>query len=111
MLERFFMMIKPKNRIKALSIKEPWISQILAGKKTVEFRSWRTSYTGEILLCGSKWPQGPCSGKAVAFCQFGEPSWDCVEGCWAWPILRVRPLEKPFAVQGQPGLFDVLLPS
>ena len=43
--------------MKALSIKEPWATLILEGKKTIETRTWKTNYRGEILLCASKNPK------------------------------------------------------
>ena len=36
--------------MKALSIKEPWASLIVTGKKTIELRTWRTDYRGPILI-------------------------------------------------------------
>ena len=36
--------------MKALSIKEPWSSLIIEGKKTMEIRSWSTHYRGPILI-------------------------------------------------------------
>ena len=40
--------------MKALSIQHPWVDAILAGEKTIEIRSWETSYRGEFLLHASK---------------------------------------------------------
>lgn len=40
--------------MKALSIKQPWASLVAAGHKTVECRTWKTSYRGPILICSSK---------------------------------------------------------
>ncbi len=42
--------------MKALSIKQPWITLILGGQKTIEVRSRNTSYRGDVLLCSSKTP-------------------------------------------------------
>ena len=36
--------------MKALSIKEPWASLIIDGKKTIELRTWRTNYRGLIMI-------------------------------------------------------------
>jgi len=35
---------------KALSIRHPWLELILLGRKTLEIRSWPTSYRGPIYL-------------------------------------------------------------
>lgn len=40
--------------MKALSVKQPWASYIVSGRKTVECRSWPTKYRGELLICSSK---------------------------------------------------------
>lgn len=45
-----------KATIKAISIREPWASLILTGKKTIETRTWKTSYRGPLLLCAAKKP-------------------------------------------------------
>ena len=39
--------------MKTLTIKEPWASLIINGYKTYEFRSWKTSYRGKILIHAS----------------------------------------------------------
>ena len=39
--------------MKALSIKEPWASLIAAGVKSIETRSWQTSYRGELAIHAS----------------------------------------------------------
>ncbi len=36
--------------MKALTIKEPWATLIIEGYKKYEFRSWKTSYRGKILI-------------------------------------------------------------
>lgn len=36
--------------MKALSIKEPWASLIIEGKKTIELRTWSINYRGPILI-------------------------------------------------------------
>ena len=40
--------------MKVLSIKEPWASLIVNGHKCYEFRSWKTKYSGKILIHASK---------------------------------------------------------
>lgn len=36
--------------MKALTIREPWASLIVNGYKEYEFRSWKTTYRGKILI-------------------------------------------------------------
>lgn len=40
--------------MKVISIKQPWASLIVEGYKKFEFRTWKTSYRGEILIHASK---------------------------------------------------------
>lgn len=39
--------------MKVLSLKEPWATLIMAGKKRIETRSWKTRYRGPLLLHAS----------------------------------------------------------
>lgn len=39
--------------LKALSVRQPWACFIENGEKTVECRSWSTSYRGRLLICAS----------------------------------------------------------
>jgi len=104
--------------MKALSIKEPWISKIANGKKTIETRTWRTAYRGRILLVGSKQPKGVYSGLAVCTAKIV----DCrlmnkedaeaaccpyVPGLYAWMLEDVIKLEDPFPVKGSLGIYEI----
>lgn len=40
--------------MKALSVRQPWASLIVAGKKTLEVRSRRTTHRGPIVICSSR---------------------------------------------------------
>lgn len=40
--------------MKAISIKQPFASLILEGKKTIETRTWKTDYRGPLLICAGK---------------------------------------------------------
>lgn len=106
--------------MKALSIREPWASLILSGKKTIETRTWKTKYRGKILLCASKKPVSWISGKAFAVAELIEcrPMLvdDEVKACcesywnaWSWIFENVKPI-SPFPVKGMLGLFEVDVP-
>ena len=43
--------------MKALSIQQPWAQLIAEGLKTVELRSWKTPYRGQLLICASARPE------------------------------------------------------
>ncbi len=107
--------------MKALSIRQPWASLIARGEKTIEVRSWSTSYRGPLLICaGAKRhgcdPTGVClalvdlvdcrrfaAGDEAAACCGADP------GDWAWVLGNVRPVEAQ-AVNGALGLFSVDVP-
>lgn len=40
--------------MKALSVRQPWAHLILSGDKTIEVRSWKTNYRGQLLICTSQ---------------------------------------------------------
>lgn len=56
-----------------LSVKQPWAELIASGRKTIEMRTWRTSYRGELLITASSSPRNfPLEGarlpSGVAVC-------------------------------------------
>lgn len=103
--------------MKALSIKEPWASMILSGKKTIETRTWKTKYRGSILLCASKNPESKISGMAFATAELisclpmneYDEEKSCCEvypGAYSWFLENVKKI-KPFPVKGQLRIFEV----
>lgn len=105
--------------MKAISIKEPWASLILKGKKTIETRTWKTDHLGHILLCASKNPKSDLSGYAFAIAKLI----DCRKMIKAdekkalckiypransWFLENITPIKK-FKVKGKLGLFDANL--
>lgn len=103
--------------MKALSIKEPYGSMILFGEKTIETRTWKTNYRGEIVICISKTPVSPLSGFAVCVANIVDcrpMTEEDVEfamcsvypGAYSWVLENVRKIEK-FPVKGQLWLFNI----
>jgi hypothetical protein len=111
--------------IKALSLKQPWANMI--GEKTIETRKWSTDYRGPLLIVASKTPdlnvfefseiKGPF-GKAVAKallvdCRRMEKADETAACCriypgaFAWILEDIKPINIPFPVKGQLGLYDV----
>ena len=107
--------------MKALSVDSDFAALIAAGEKTIECRTWKTSYRGELLICSNRLVvPGTIPRHAIAVCylknvrEFQKADIDaaCLErgdfqkGLYAWeldPICSVI----PFQVRGMPGLFDV----
>lgn len=117
--------------MKGFTIRQPWASMISAGVKSIETRTWRTPYRGELLICSAVHkarPAGPYAHLAepflalprgVAIClvtvvdcrpmtRHDERAACCelYDGAWAWVLENPRPVE-PFAVKGQLKYFEV----
>ena len=111
-----------KLNMKAISIRQPYASWIAEGKKTIETRSWKTNYRGDMLIVSSKTltggknlPKGQALGIAnLADCR---PMVKEDEGAamvksspglgkYAWVLSDIRKI-KPFPVQGKAGIYDV----
>lgn len=104
--------------MKALSIREPWITMIVDGDKTIETRTWPTHHRGPILLVGSKNPRGKYAGMAAATANLvdcrrmtvtDQEAAGCLWylGAYAWVLEDVKPVPEPFMVKGQLRLYDV----
>ena len=103
--------------MKALSIKQPWANLIAAGKKTIERRTWTTSYRGPLLIISSKRPPIEPAGYAVAIVDLvdcrpmtpdDEKAACCpiYENAVAWVLCNVCVIE-PFPVKGQRGISNI----
>lgn len=105
--------------MKALSVWPEWALPIMLGQKSVECRSWKTSYRGPLLVCASSKPIDGCvHGHAlcvvdlVGVMPFGFEHMglalldDVPENHYAWLLDNVR-MVRPFPVRGRQRLFDV----
>ena len=54
--------------MKAISIKNPFATQILRGTKNIEYRTWDTKHRGDLLICSSANPQVPGMLSGCALC-------------------------------------------
>lgn len=108
--------------MKALSIKQPYANLIADGHKTIEMRTWRTMYRGDLLLCSSKQPDIAPAGMAVATAELvacrpmipGDVERalrDYERGLVSWVLQDVKKIAEPFPVRGRLMLFDVELPA
>ena len=119
--------------MKGLSVRQPWASLIADGHKTIEWRSRRTSYRGEVVICSGKtpddmyfefgadeaidkWPLGVAVATVtIADCreltnQDLEPAFlpDDFDVCgFAWVLSGIQKIEHPYPVTGKQGLFDL----
>lgn len=105
------------GRIRALSVREPWISMIVDGVKTVETRTWTTKHRGPLLLVGCLKPYGPYAGKAACLADLvgcrPMTKADEIAACCevyprakAWLLENVRKVE-PLRITGKLGMYWV----
>ena len=103
--------------MKALSIWPEYATAIAQGWKTVEWRSWKTDYRGDIVICSSsRKTKGFVSGHALCVVElvdivpFGRDhleaaQMDYVEEGYAW-ILKNNRMIKPVPVNGKLRLWE-----
>lgn len=111
--------------MKALSVKQPWANLIKLELKTIETRTWKTQYRGDLLICAGKspafeLPENICVqplGAAVCIAELYEieemtaehedaAMCDVYPGAYSWFLRNIRPIEQ-FPVQGRQKLFEV----
>lgn len=107
--------------MKALSVRNPYAHLIMTGDKPYEFRTWRTDYRGDLLICSSANPKVKNTIMGHALCivrlndvfevtsknyeDFGLD--EKPEGTlYAWELTEVR-IINPFPVKGKLSFFDV----
>jgi len=106
-------------RIKAISLKQPWANLVTSGKKTIETRTWKTSYRGPILIVSSKKPPIEPAGYALAIADLADckpmvkadEKKACIglySGAYSWILENIRPV-TPFPVKGSQGIYDVVI--
>jgi hypothetical protein len=103
--------------MKALSLIQPYLNNIIAGVKKIETRNWSTNYRGDLLLCASGSVPIEPYGKALCVVKLLDcrkmVKTDEADACcewndqkYAWIISDLRMIE-PFEQKGRGGLFDV----
>ncbi len=106
--------------MKALTLSPGWAMLVMVGQKTIEHRTWKTNYRGDILICSSaKKMEGCISGHALAVAElvdiepFSKKHFDgsCMDWIpdpngFAWIFDNIR-LIRPVPVKGKLGLFNV----
>jgi ASCH domain len=102
---RMIVKLDPNFGLRALTVKQPYASQIASGQKTIEYRGWASDYRGDLLITASANPKthGPY-GVTVCIVEL----WDDLrehKGC-EWYLRNPRPV-KQVAVTGYQGLWIV----
>ncbi len=124
--------------MKALAVRQPWATLIAEGSKTIEMRSWKTKYRGQLLICASSKPdirldppdKYPLSSAvcvvdltdcqpmtkemaAAAIFEIGtdESVGDPLYGYYGWTLSNPRIVNPLFPVKGKLHLFEVEIPE
>lgn len=112
--------------MRALSVKQPWANLIASGRKTIECRTWATTYRGPIIIVSSKRPDIEPAGCTVALATLDDctpltevdfpdafPTYNRSEfehdwsgGIIGWRFSDIKQLH-PFPMKGQQGLYYV----
>ena len=103
--------------ILAVSVRQPWANLIASGRKTIETRSWKTTYRGKLLIVSSLRPAIFPAGYAVAVCRLTGcrqmTREDELRACcqfdvelFSWLLDDVFAI-RPFKVRGRLGLYPV----
>lgn len=106
--------------MKALSIKPGYALLIVAGLKTIECRSWKTNYRGDILICSTvKKEKGTIPSHALGIVTLKDvvpfkkshfkpacmDPFDFYDDLYAWKLTNPR-LIKPIPIKGKLSLWE-----
>ena len=106
--------------MKALSIHPAYAGLIWGGQKTIECRSWRTDYRGDLLICSTaKRIKNTIPGHALCVVTLADvvpfqkkhlkaacmTSEDYAPGLFAWILKDVRTI-RPIPVKGRLSLWN-----
>lgn len=93
--------------IKVLSVRGDFIMDMIAGKKKIEYRTWKTNYRGPILMCSTaKKVAGAAPGYAICVVNLKSIQYFPLEGFYHWNIELANVI-KLIHVKGQLKLFNV----
>lgn len=107
--------------MKALSLQPYWANEVFEGRKTVECRTWKTDYRGDLLICssGNGKAEGLICNRALVVAHLADivpftaehleaaGMDEMPEGnCFAWIFDGFEDI-LPFKVKGKLHLFDV----
>lgn len=92
-------------KYKCITVSPDYAADFISGEKDNEYRTWRTSYRGPLLICaGSRKIKGCISGHAIMIAELVDIIGD--SGNYTW-ILKNHQLIRPFAVKGKQRMFDI----
>ena len=115
--------------MKAISVRQPWADFIVKEVKTIETRTWTTTYRGDLLICSSKlfdptwndmrmeYRNSLAYGKALCIAELydikpmtkehqDEAGCEVYPGAYSWFLRNIR-IITPLPVKGALRLFEV----
>lgn len=103
----------PNARMRALSVRQPFAEQILAGEKQIEYRSIRTHIRGRVYIYASKAPGDADSYEEAGYEIEDLPRGmlvgtvelvDCIgeDSEFEWHLANPERLRPPLSVNGMP---------
>jgi hypothetical protein len=97
--------------MKGLSIRLPYIQQIILGEKLFEYRNWRTDHRGDLALCSSLKIDGnkECflpKGCLLAIADLADVTEHDGDYKFKWHLLNIRPV-LPRKIRGSLKFFEV----
>ena len=90
--------------MKTLSVRQPYASEIAAGRKLTENRTWPTKYRGPLLIAASQRKSGNLP-TGCAICIVDLVDITGVEGNYHWHLDNVRLVENT-PIKGKLRLFE-----
>lgn len=108
--------------MKALSVRNPWAQLIFQCEKTFEYRTWKTNYRGDLLICSTANPKIKDTICGHAMCvvrlndiievtkdnyhEFEDDLTPDDIGIYAWQLTDLRYIQ-PFPIKGKQGFANV----
>lgn len=93
--------------MKALSVRGDYIMDMIAGKKKIEYRTWKTNYRGPLLMCSTA-NKVVCAAAGYAICVMNltDIQYSSWEDLYYWHI-KLADVIEPIHVKGRLKLFNV----
>ena len=96
--------------MKALSVRGDYIMDIIAGKKKIEYRTWKTNYRGPLLMCSTtKKVVGAAPGYAICVVNLKSIQYFPFEDLYYWNIELadvIKPISrKEFELEVRPLIY------
>jgi hypothetical protein len=97
-----------QETLHALTVHQPWASEIIAGTKTAEHRSWRSPHRGHLYIHAGAPPSGDLITRAiVGYVTVVGCRWNTGRGEWDWILKDPVALARPVFCRGWPGIWEM----